>query len=290
MDVNLILGIFGSVLGIAGLVFAYYTYQKGKRDKRLVYEILPSVPIAEVFPRDEGYGLSIVFEKDNAPPQRLSSAIIHFIRFSNLGDVPILKEDIARDDPLSIEISGRGVLDISLVSVSRDVSKIELANISIGGNKATCNVGFEFLDKDDGGLLQVVSRESNLSFKFKGTIVGMPKGLTKADVIGRPSGISGWGCLPIMLAQLTGLGISSYFFYRAIGSWDNILILFLPLVALLLPALIALLAIIAMDRRVPFSFAEALSPPRWYQRNLSIYDFYARRRQGRIYEESNDTS
>ena len=277
MDLNLGLGIAGFVIGIIGLGFALYTYRKGKKEKKLVYEILPPIPIAEVFPKSEGYELSIVFEIAGTETSKLNSVMVHFIRFSNFGDDPILRSDIAPDDQLRIEFNKSDILDVSLVSTTRNVSGITLGNIINQQDTNFVQLLFDFLDKGDGGLIQVVTSYKDLDIDLKGTIVGMPGGPIKTDEIGKATGISGWGCVPIIALQLASLALVAFLYNRTIGSWDNVYFLLLPLAAVAVPGLIALLIISLIDQKQKFKFSDLLSPPRWYHQRLYFYDRFPTR-------------
>ncbi|MCH8341745.1 MAG: hypothetical protein IIA51_09365 [Chloroflexi bacterium] len=272
MDLGLGIGIIGLIIGVAGLALAVFFFRRTKREKRLAYEILPAVPIAEVIAAHQSRALSIQYQKEGESPRHIDRAVIHFVRFTNFGKDPIRRQDLSPQDPLQIAVSGGDVLDISLVGVSRDVSNIQLQEASQGDQKASSTITFDFLDQKDGGLIQVVTDSHDSKLKMEGTVIGMPKGLMEAKRLRRIYGISDWGCLIPIIVQIAAL-VSVPFIYRQLtGSWQNAQLLALPVAALILPISLILLVEFIFSPQRQFKFPDPLSPPDWYDYRLYRYE------------------
>jgi hypothetical protein len=271
-------GELGLLIGLAGIAIAFYTYKRTKREKKLAYEAMPPIPIAEVVSRTGDHELSVLYEKEGEPPRKLQRAVIHFVRFANFGNEPIRESDVPEDDPLRIEVEGAEILDVSLVASTRDVCAIAIRDLHSYEARAEASIVFSFLDYRDGGLIQVITDEVAAEITMAGTIVGMPKGLFQAEEVGKTAGISGWGCVPPILFQLLAIAAVPLLYRRISGTWDNVDLLLLPVAALLIPFALTLMVIELASRRVRYRFAEPLSPPTWYEYLLNSYRFMGRDR------------
>lgn len=121
MDINLFLGISGLIISVISLIYAIYVKRISKRDKELVYETMLPAPVAEVIKGESGYSLKVIYERPDASPLYIEHAAVQYVRFTNFGTIPITRNDIPDVDPLRIELIGGQILDITLVSVTRDV-------------------------------------------------------------------------------------------------------------------------------------------------------------------------
>ncbi len=277
MDINFILGIAGFVLSVVSLLYAVYVTKKSKQEKRLVYEIMRPVPIAEVIKGQSAYSLKVVYEKTNAPPVYIEHAVAQYIRFTNFGHIPINKNDLATSDILRLEIANGKVLDVSLVGVTRDVCQIAIGSISSDDSVTIANIDFAFLDYMDGGIIQVLSDTSKLQTTLKGTVVGMPDGIKKSKDYPENTAIPNWGCSLGLIITLLSLGASIGAYRLIAGTWANVWLLGLPFVALLVPFLYIFAFFFIMEPRNEFTFPEKLLPPRWYyMRRLAASRFHNR--------------
>jgi hypothetical protein len=282
MDINVALGILGLFIGAAGLAFAVYAFRKGKREQEFAYEVLDGVPIASVVPSDQHNELSVLFEKSGEHPRKLQRAIVHFIRFSNFGQVPIRRSDIPAEDPLRITLKGAEILDIALISSTREVCGIRIGALTARENMNSIPIEFEFLDKGDGGLVQVMVEKEGLEIGVSGTIIGMPKGPKAAQTSEGRSEVSGWGCVPVAAIGVAGLIAAPLIYRQVTGSWDFVELLLLPIAALAIPLVLVFVLLALSGARVPYRFSDSLAPPIWYGQLSYVHEkFPMTRRKSR---------
>lgn len=283
MDVNLLLGLISpvaTVLGIVSLAFAVYVHKRSKLEKKLVCDSLPSVPVADVIPGESGYSLRVLYESPTGPPVFVERAFLQYLIFTNFGRSAITSGDLASQDPLRIEAAGGNVLDISLASVTRDVCQIRLREMTLqepvkrGDEELTSAViQFEFLDHRDGGLIQVLTDSDACEVSLRGTVIGMPEGITRAKAgqpYRQPRGLE---CGVFVTLQILAVISVPYLYYYIMGSWENILLLLLPLSAMVIPfGLFLLVEFVLLGRREEFKFPELLSPSGWYTERRFMYE------------------
>lgn len=280
MDLGLISGIVGTVITIASFIYGIVVTQRSRQAKILKYERLPPAPMAGAISKESGYSIKIVYEGPQKSTKTVDSVFVQYLRFTNFGQIPIKNDDSAKSDPLRIEVEGGKILDIALASVTRDVCQISLGVATQIEDKTVSNINFEFLDYLDGGLVQVVTEGEHSQVSLCGTIIGMPKGITKASR-GRTSlGFPDPGCVIPLAIQVIAL-IAVPFIYRQLnGSWDGVWLMFLPVGALILPIAFTMLIVIPILFRDGISFPKRLTPPSWYDSRLYLYNdppFAARR-------------
>ena len=278
MDINLAIGIVSLFLSIVFFFYGLYLTNKSRQEKRLVYELLPSTAIADVIGRQSSYSLRVVYLPPEQAPIILDRAFVHYLRFTNLGRVPITLQDLAVVDPLRIEITDSRVLDVSLASVTREVCQVRLGSVVQHDGKASVSVEFEFLDYEDGALLQILTDAKTTKTSLQGTVVGMPRGIGKPKEVSerQPKELKGAGCIVWLVIQVAMLA-SVPFLYRYItGSWANVWLLLLPVGVIFIPWGLVLLSLFIPTARTKFKFPEILSPPDWYQER--VYGYPGRRR------------
>lgn len=278
MDINLALGVIGTVISVVSFVYAIYVTKQSKKEKELIFEIIDPMPLVDTIPKDNRHSIKIIYERPNQLSETVDSIFLQFVRFTNFGRVPIRKEDSASYDPLRIEVQGGRVLDITLVSVAREVSRITLNEIRQVEDKTIAVIDFDFLDYMDGGLIQVVSDSINAEVTLKGTIVGMPTGIMKGDPERHSISFPELGCVIPLIIQV-GVLVAVPFIYRYMtGSWKNVWLLLLPILALVLPIALIMPVILALLNRKSIKFPKPLSPPSWYYRRRDFYERSPRRR------------
>lgn len=280
MDINLIIGIIGLVLSVVGLAYAVYEKRRSKREKSLVYEVMPPVSAAEVIKGQGAYSLEVVYKCPGEEPVYIQNAMIQYVRFTNFGKIPITKDDIAKADPLRLEIKTTGgtVLNVSLVSVTRDVCQIVIGQPKQEDSITSVTLEFDFLDYMDGGLIQILSDTEEIETVLRGTIVGMPGGIRKTEVVAGPSEISGRGCAIGIAVQVLALVAVPLIYRFVTGSWDSEWWLALPVLALIMPSLVFfLISLVILEPRTEFKFPERLLPPPWYHLRREFYHLVERR-------------
>ena len=91
----------------------------------------------------------------------------------NAGKKTVMGEKIVPKDPLRLNFNGE-VLNIRIRKVSREVVNIT-ADTSEDIKRMVC-FSFDFLDPDDGGVLEVLHSGSAEAPECSGSIIGIPKG------------------------------------------------------------------------------------------------------------------
>lgn len=278
MDINLLLGIIGTVFSIVSFVYAIYITEQSKREKKLVFDVIEPMAIVDTIPKDNRHSIKIIYERPSQPSETVDSIFIQFLRFTNFGRIPIKKEDSALYDPIRIEVSGGRVLDITLSSVAREVSQISLNDIKQVDDKTVAFVNFDFLDYMDGGLIQIVSDNIDTEVTLKGTIVGMPTGILKGSPEKNSISFPDLGCVIPLVIQVGSL-IAVPFIYRYVtGGWGNVWLLLLPIIALLLPVFTIMPLLSFILNRKSIKFPKQLRPPSWFYRRRDFYDRKLRQR------------
>lgn len=265
MDINLVIGIVGLVFSIGSLAYAINVRKKSNLEKMLIYEVIPPISVAEVIKSSESYSLRVVYERPDDKPVYIENAYMQLLRFANFGRIPITKSDLAKTDKLRIEIHHGTVLDLSLSSFTRNACQIELKKPTKIGDTVTAEIDFEFLDYLDGGLIQILSDTKNLQTTLQGTVVGMSEGIKETAISSEPVEVPNWGCAIGILIEIGALSAVLFSYHYLTGSWDNVWVLALPIVAMIVPLLLFSLVVTLFLSRDKFKFPKQLLPPRWYR-------------------------
>jgi hypothetical protein len=265
MDINLLIGIVGLVLSVGSLIYAVYVRNVSNLEKKLTYEVIPPVSVAEVIKGSGNYSLRVVYERPDNKPLYIENAYMQLLRFANFGKIPITKGDLAKTDKLRIEIQEGSVLDISLSSVTRSACHIKLGKPTKVGNTVVAEIDFEFLDFLDGGLIQILSDTDRLKTTLRGTVVGMSEGIREKTIGSEPVEVPNWGCAIGVLIEIGALALVPFIYQRIIGSWNNIWVLALPIAALVGPFMLFYLIMTVFSLRDKSRFPKRLLAPQWYR-------------------------
>ena len=229
---------FGYIAGVASLaaipLAIYYARRQGQKQKLLAY--LPGISrLPLVSARSlSAYRLSVVYTREGAKDERIDGAFVHFLRFANFGREPIRREDIAPHNRLRIEVTGTRVLDFAVEAVRRPVCAIRVDQDMPVDGAEEATVDFDFLDYLDGAVVRVLTTSAPERIELVGDIVGMPQGIARADEVRRRSFL-GWVGGALSVISIVGvLALTALIFHWVTGSWSNVWLLALPLVALLL--------------------------------------------------------
>lgn len=261
----LIIGTLASLVG----VYAIVDNRRNRRVKALAYEYVGAIPLATASRHEQDYELAVVYRSgEGQPEERIEAAYVTYLRFANFGKEPIRAVDIAPANPLRIEVEGVRVLDISLSSTCRDVSQVTVGRPDLGDSRATANVSFDFLDYEDGGMVRILTAGwgSEVKLQLTGDIIGMRGGIMRTDA--EPPHKEVWGKIGVgafIASEVAAFAATAYVFKLVAGSWADVWLMILPLVALVAPAFVA--AIIS-DTIWPSStkrkaYPKALALPRW---------------------------
>ena len=167
-------GWVGTVIGIAGVVvglMGLYLYRSSRVSGIIAFQSDDMSLIGDktsIFPA----GAEVQYR--GTPVPRITSSIVWIW---NAGKKTVRGSDIVERDPLQLRFGGE-VLNVRTRTVSREVVKFAVAVPADSSKEARKNVcvDFEFLDPDDGGVIEVLHTGSDEMPQFTGTIVGLPKG------------------------------------------------------------------------------------------------------------------
>jgi hypothetical protein len=258
-----IIGVVFGAVGVVGIIYTIYYGRRSQKKRLMVYEVSRPIVLAQAFSPEDDYKLSVLFQRKGSITEKIDSVYTTFLKFANLGKEPIRGNDIAPANPLRVTVKGARILDMQVAGFTREVNNVSLRNQVMEAERASAYVDFDFLDYQDGALIKILSvgRMGNIS--LEGDIIGMPEGIKNIEEIHPPSkntDISGWWFLVISVVTVI---LSGYIFYRVIGDWRNVWLIFLPLGFLVI--LIVILFVI--DAR-PWlrgrpSFPKTLDLPSW---------------------------
>lgn len=256
------IGLVGGLASIAALLIVIrYAFQY-RRAKYLVYEVSKPVPLAMAASPEDTYKLSVTFQREGEPEERLESVFVRFLRFANVGREPVRRADIAPANPLRVEVQRVRTLDIGLVATSRPVNAVAVSNQSVSESTSSANVSFDFLDSQDGAVIRVLTVGGTGTLRLCGDIIGMPHGIKDVDEVRSRGWLNRLGCALGTLLVLSSFVLSFVAFYWVTGAWTNVWLLFLPFVSLIIPAFIIVIVTEIWPARVP-PFPPSLAFPGW---------------------------
>ncbi|MEO2261188.1 hypothetical protein ABGV43_30220 [Paenibacillus amylolyticus] len=108
--------------------------------------------------------------------ERIESLYKSQIIIWNGGTTTINGSDIVKDDPLTVVFGpGTKIFNISVVGESREINKF---NCRVSPSRENeCQLNFDFWDKKDGVVLELLHTESPEQPKIKGTVKGLVNGI-----------------------------------------------------------------------------------------------------------------
>lgn len=122
----------------------------------------------------EGLPKDITVQYQGQPIPRLTRTLVVVW---NDGERTILGKDVVESDPLRLRVEDAGsVLAATILKSSRHVCQLQV-NLPID-NSHQVDLSFEFLDADDGAVIEVLHTSEKRATQLQGTIRGLPKGLT----------------------------------------------------------------------------------------------------------------
>lgn len=253
-----------ALASIGGFIYAIVYARKSRRIKLLAYQTSNPVALATAFSPEDDYKLAVTYQRKGFRKERLESVFTRFLRFVNLGREPLRREDITHLNPIRIKIEGVRTLDIALAGVTRGVNNVAINNQSLSENSASADITFDYLDYKDGALIKILTVSDEGTAMLSGDIIGMPDGIKNIDEVSSRSTLSKIGPWLATLFVLSSLTVSVFSFYRVTGSWDNVWLLGLPLVALIIPLIIVAVVGSTIWPSGRPSFPKSLSLPDWY--------------------------
>jgi len=167
-------GIVGFLIGLIGLIFAYYVAKRDKREKRLSCNLTSTNLITDrqnVYPR-----LNITYNNEI-----LNNFTITYARVINKGNEVIKPSDIAPNDPIRFtirDLEGIKLLDQSITHSSDPNNKFIVQQID---NK-TVQLDFDYIEPGDGATIQILhTGKDSGALIATGTVIGARKAFIGED-------------------------------------------------------------------------------------------------------------
>lgn len=171
---------FGNILGIIGIILAFYFYYKGKRKKEFFYEVTSFNLI------NENLNQKISELKISYKNKDIKYLTVSKIAIWNSGNSTIWDSEIPKNNKIQINISkDYEILDYELIE-NVDID----SDITINkNNDNNLEINFKFLEPDKGFVLKLIhtSITSN-DILVKGRIIGGSK-IKRINEIGRNNSI-----------------------------------------------------------------------------------------------------
>lgn len=172
------LGWLGTLLGIGGLVFAFFTYVWTRRRTKLAYVFFGEHLLGSA---TDALPSAIDVQYDGTSIPRLSKTQI--IIWNN-GENTITGTDIVLKDPLRLQVGDDGrILSVSVIKTSRDVIDVRLID-----QDHPCEVllTFDYLDANDGVVIEILHTSTDRKPRVRGTLRGLPQGISNYGQFTRP--------------------------------------------------------------------------------------------------------
>jgi hypothetical protein len=195
MDIDTVLGIVGTILGILGLITGYVFYRKSLRVKEPCWAIRSNNLIQDNI--SQMSGLEIEYKGHEVQTLTVSKVL-----FWNKGFETINRDDIVAANPLRIKCSDDvQLLDTKILSENTPSNRF---SIEIDDTKSFGNMTFDYMDKDDGVIIQIIHTGTSSSDI---AIVGNIKGATVRAVSSKVDLVRKIILVLLIIVGLVGLAI-----------------------------------------------------------------------------------
>jgi hypothetical protein len=160
----------GPSIGLIGILIGYILNRRSRIGPRLVYQqqalrLLGSA--SPILPEE----VEIYFKNQKVPLIARSRVVLW-----NSGTQTIRSADIVSDDPIRVVVSQESqVLQARVIASTRPVVKFHVRLQPCVSNSVVCE--FDFLDPDDGAIIEILHTDEANYPNILGTIRGMPRGL-----------------------------------------------------------------------------------------------------------------
>jgi hypothetical protein len=157
-----VFAIVGTLAGVIGVYFGFKGWKRKKptyliRSNNIFSGLEHTIPDVEV--KFSGYG------------QPIKALTVTKIAFWNAGTETLKKQDVVKDDPITIR-GKEGVVFLS-ASVVETVSPLNKIDCKLKQDRSLVTITFEYLDHNQGANFQVFhTGTSNADITFQGTIMG----------------------------------------------------------------------------------------------------------------------
>jgi len=161
-------GWVGSLIGILGVVAAVATYLLTRQRTILAYR---TRGVRLLGTTEARLPTDVTVNFRGKPVPRLTRSLVVIW---NDGERTIGGSDIVASDPLAVDAGDDAeILSLTIARASRTSIAF---SCNLGPTKNKANLSFEFLDRSDGGVVEVLHTGEQRHMKLTGTIRGMPAG------------------------------------------------------------------------------------------------------------------
>jgi hypothetical protein len=161
---------FGSALGIIGIALAYLFYRKSRSVSKLSFQF-DSTSIVGFSDSKFPDQLKISYNNEEIP--RVTKE--RFV-FWNSGNITVSGSQIVASDPFRIELCGDGKILSAIISkVSREVNGVACSISETDPKKVV--VIYDFLDPNDGFIVEIIHSGNENESKICGTLRSLPEGI-----------------------------------------------------------------------------------------------------------------
>lgn len=169
-------GWVGAIISLVGIIAAVVTYLLTRQRTRLAYCCagkrlldLPTDGLPE--------GITVHYHGQDIP--RLTRTLVVLW---NAGEKTILGDDIVTANQLRLKLRGDGrVLAATVLKTKRDFCQIEA--LPDASCPSETNICFDFLDAEDGAVIEILHTSKESDVEFLGAVRGLPQGLHNFDII-----------------------------------------------------------------------------------------------------------
>lgn len=162
---------FSIVLALAGITVSYIFYKKSIKKAIPAYQH-SEYTILDLKDKIGIDNINLFFGK-----KEIERLIKTNIVFWNDGNSTIYGDDISNKDKLKIKFKATEgkVLSAKIIKSTREVNEFKI-NQQTNENDSVY-LGFDFLDQNDGVIIEVLHTFSKNNFEIYGTIIGIPEGI-----------------------------------------------------------------------------------------------------------------
>ncbi|GED04424.1 hypothetical protein [Bacillus atrophaeus] len=158
-------GWVGSLIGIIGIIFAVYSYSKGKIKRDFAYLL----STRRVVGKDNFAAKDIEINIKGKSIKTLDNTII---KIRNNGNETINGQDISAKDPIRFEVnSGEEIISATILNQTKLTNDISIKHSSNEPN--ILHIEFDYLDPGDGTAIEVLHTDNKGPHDIKGTIKGI---------------------------------------------------------------------------------------------------------------------
>lgn len=155
------------LIAVGGIILAVIFYWRSTKNREPVFAIKSYNILADS--SSKMTGLTV-----NYKTEIVNNLSITKIAFWNQGRETIKRNDIPEGDPLRISIkNGIKILDAEVISSNNPANKFQISSID---NDSSVRIFFDYLDKNQGGVIQIIhTGTTSNDLSIEGTVMGVGK-------------------------------------------------------------------------------------------------------------------